>query len=240
MGLLGGSAKIKCLKGIVDVIRAMLRATLRALLRLRVTGDLAPLQQGGQLIVANHDSLLDGALIGLFLPGAPLVVVSREALRHPLVRLFRPVVRFVALEPTRPLALKRLIREVQRGGNVAIFPQGRVSTTGTVMKVYGSAALIAARSDASIVPVHIEGTLYSRFSAVGGAYPRRWLPKVGLTVLAPTKLPYVPSADARDRRRIFADEMLKLMQRTAYEARSRQTLVEAFIDAVELHGRSTC
>jgi len=240
MGGCSRNAKIKRLKGILDVIRAMVRATLRALLRLRVTGDLAPLRQGGRLIVANHDSLLDGALIGLFLPGAPVVVVSREALRHPLVRFFRPVVRFIALEPTRPLALKRLIREVQRGGNVAIFPQGRVSTTGTVMKVYGSAALIAARSDASIVPVYIKGTLYSRSSAVGGAYPQRWFPKVTLTVLPPTKLPHAPSADARDRRRILADEMLRLMQRTAYEARSRQTLIEAFLDAVELHGRSTC
>jgi acyl-[acyl-carrier-protein]-phospholipid O-acyltransferase/long-chain-fatty-acid--[acyl-carrier-protein] ligase len=141
------------------VIRAILRGTLRALLRLRVRGDLKPLEEGGRLIVANHDSVLDAALIGLFLPGSPIVVVSHDSLRHPLLRAFRRVVRFVALEPTRPLALKRLIREVQRGGNVAIFPQGRVSTTGTVMKIYGSAALIAARSDASIVPVHIAGTL---------------------------------------------------------------------------------
>jgi len=221
------------------VIRAILRATLKALLRLRVQGDLAALAGGGRLIVANHDSLLDSALIGLFLPGPPTVVVDRDALRHPLVRFFRRFLRFVVLDPARPLALKRLIREIQKGGSVAIFPQGRVSATGALMKVYDSAGLIAARSGAGIVPVHIAGTLGSRFSAVGGAFPRRWFPRVVLTVQSPTKLPRIDSGHARDRRRQLSDEMLKLMQRMVFDARPRQTLFDAFLDAVELHGRST-
>ena len=125
------------------------------LLRVRVEGDLGALEGGRKLVVANHDSLFDGALLGLFLPGGPTVVVTPDALRHPLVRLFGAAVRFVVLDPTRPLALKRLIRQVQKGEIVAIFPQGRVSTTGGVMKVYDSAGLIAARCDAQIVPVHI-------------------------------------------------------------------------------------
>jgi acyl-[acyl-carrier-protein]-phospholipid O-acyltransferase / long-chain-fatty-acid--[acyl-carrier-protein] ligase len=221
------------------VIRAILRATLRALLRLRVEGDLAALAPGGRLIVANHDSLLDGALIALFLPGSPTVVLDREALRHPLLGFFRRFVRFVVLDPARPLALKRLIREVQQGRSVAIFPQGRVSSTGTMMKVYDSAGVIAARSGVSIVPVHIAGTLCSRFAAVGGAYPRRWFPRVVLTVQSPTKLPQIDGVHARERRRQLADEMLKVMQRMLFDARRRQTLFEAFLDAVELHGRST-
>ena len=39
------------------MIRAILRATLRALLRLRVEGDLAALAPGGRLIVATLDRL---------------------------------------------------------------------------------------------------------------------------------------------------------------------------------------
>src|SRR5687768_3313640 len=141
-----------------------MRWAVRALLRVRMAGDVAALEGGRRLIVANHDSLLDGVLLGLFLPHDTSVVVTRDALAHPFVRLFSRAVRFVVLDPTRPLALKRLIRELQRGGTVAIFPQGRVTTTGTTMKVYDSAGLIAARADAVIVPVHIAGTLYSHFS----------------------------------------------------------------------------
>ena len=117
------------------MIRTLLRAFLGTLLRIRVDGDLSALEGGRRLIVANHDSLLDGALLGLFLPGVATVVVTPEALRHPFARILRRAVRFVVVDPTRPLTLKRLIRQVQRGDSVAIFPQGRVSSTGGVMKV---------------------------------------------------------------------------------------------------------
>ena len=221
------------------MIRTLLRAFLRALLRIRVQGDLDALEGGRRLIVANHDSLLDGALIGLFVPGVAAVVVTPEALRHPFARILRLAVRFIVLDASRPLTLKNVIRRVRQGEAVAIFPQGRVSTTGGVMKVYDSAGVIAARCDAHIVPVHIAGTLHSRFSAVGGAYPRRWFPKVTLTIQPAVKLSSLGTTYARHRRRRLADEMLKLMQRMIFDARPRQTLIEAFLDAVDLHGRST-
>ena len=220
------------------MILTLLRGLTRVLLRVRVKGDLAALEGGHRLIVANHDSLFDGVLLGLFLPGRLTVVVTPEALRHPLVRVFGRAMRFVALDPTRPLALKRLIRQVRQGESVAIFPQGRVSTTGTVMKVYDSAGLIAARSDAVIVPVHIGGTVHSHLSGVTGAYPKRWLPRVTLTVQAPLKISTLPTGHARDRRRRLADEMLKILQGMMFDARPRQTLFEALLDAAALHGRS--
>ena len=221
------------------MIRTLLRSSLRALLRVRVEGDLGALGAGRTLVVANHDSLFDGVLLGLFLTRVTTVVVTPEALRNPLVRLFGRTLNFVVLDPSRPLALKRLVRQVQRGETVAIFPQGRVSTTGTVMKIYDSAGLIAARSDARIVPVHIGGTLYSRWSAVGGAHPKRWFPRVTLHVQAPVEITVEPGLTARQRRRALADEMLCIVQRMTVDARRRQTLFEALLDAATLHGRST-
>jgi acyl-[acyl-carrier-protein]-phospholipid O-acyltransferase/long-chain-fatty-acid--[acyl-carrier-protein] ligase len=220
-------------------MRTLLRWALRALLRVRVEGDLAVLANNRRLVVANHDSVLDGVLLGLFLPGSPTIVMNREDLRHPLVRVLVRAVCYVVLDPSRPLVLKHLIRQVRKGETVAIFPQGRVSTTGGVMKIYDSAGVIAARSEADIVPVHIAGTLYSRLSAVGGAYPKRWFPRVVLTVQAPVRLAPMPPVHAGERRRRLADEMLKIVQTMVVDARRRQTLFEALIDAVHLHGRST-
>ena len=220
------------------MIRTLLRWLLRFLLRVRITGDLGAMGSEPRLVVANHSSLLDGVLLGLFLPGAPTVVVPPEVLRHRLVRLFRRAVNFVVLDPARPLALKHLIRQVQRGETVVVFPQARVSTTGGIMKVYDSAALIAARCDAQIVPVHVGGTLYSRLASVRGEYPRRWFPRVELSVQQPVKLPVLTAIDARERRRVLSDVMLQILQKMMFAARPRQTLYEAFLDAVELYGRS--
>src|SRR5262249_14433002 len=151
--------------------------------RVRVTGGVAALASARTLVVANYDSLLDGVLIGLFLPGQITVAVTPAELRHPLVRLMLRAVRHVVVDASHPLALKTLMRQLERGQLVAVFPQGQATVTGSLMKVYDSAALIAARCSAQIVPVRVSGTLYSWFSAVSGNYPRRLFPRVTLTVL---------------------------------------------------------
>jgi acyl-[acyl-carrier-protein]-phospholipid O-acyltransferase / long-chain-fatty-acid--[acyl-carrier-protein] ligase len=221
------------------VIRTILRWLLGWLFRVRVEGDASALGQGPRLVVSNHDSLLDGVLLALFLPGSPVVAVQSRALSHPLMRFCGRVARFIVLDSARPLALKALVRMVRQGKTVAIFPQGRVTTTGGLMKIYDSAGLIAARSGARIVPVHIAGTLYTPFAAVRGAYPRRLRSQVVLTIEAPVELPARAAMQPRERRRRLADEMLRVMQRMMFDARPRQTLFEAFLGAVALHGRST-
>jgi acyl-[acyl-carrier-protein]-phospholipid O-acyltransferase/long-chain-fatty-acid--[acyl-carrier-protein] ligase len=221
------------------VIHAVFRFLLRLLWRVKVEGGLTQLRRPRPLIVANHDSALDSVVLALFLPVEVLVAVSPEDLTHPLVRWLLAGLPHVVVEPARPLEIKRLARAVQRGGAVAIFPEGRVTTTGGLMKVYGAAGVIAARCDADVIPVLIEGTLASRFAHVGGNFPRRWLPRVTLKVQAAVKMPQLPALRGRVRRLRLADEMLQIMQEMKVSARPRRTLFEAFLSAVELHGRGT-
>jgi acyl-[acyl-carrier-protein]-phospholipid O-acyltransferase/long-chain-fatty-acid--[acyl-carrier-protein] ligase len=221
------------------VIRASIRWVLRLLLRVKIVGDAGQLSRGRPLVVANYNSLLDGALLALFLPGHITVVVDRAALRSRLVRFLLSGTSHVVLDPSRPLAVKRLIRHVQHGRAVAIFPQGRVTTTGGIMKVYDAAGIIAARCDADIIPVKIDGTLHSHFSAMGGCFPKRWLPRVTLRIQPAVKLPAIPALSPKRRRRRLADEMLRIMQRMVFDGRDRTTLFEAYVRAAELHGRRT-
>jgi acyl-[acyl-carrier-protein]-phospholipid O-acyltransferase / long-chain-fatty-acid--[acyl-carrier-protein] ligase len=69
------------------VIPRFLRILLRVLFRVRVEGDATPLSSARTLIVANQDSLLDGLLLNLFLPGDVTIAVTPVDLRNPLVRL---------------------------------------------------------------------------------------------------------------------------------------------------------
>ena len=75
------------------MLSTFLRFVLRVLLRVRVTGEIAALDSGRTLVVANHDSLLDGALIGFFLPGHVTVAVTPAGTRRPLLRLMMQAVR---------------------------------------------------------------------------------------------------------------------------------------------------
>ena len=203
-------------------------------------GEVAALTSAGRiLVVANYDSLLDGILIGLFLPGGVTVAVTPAEMRHPLLRFLLRGVSHVVVDASHPLALKTLMRRLERGQIVAVFPQGQPTVTGGLMKVYDSAALIAARCNAQIVPVRVSGTLYSHFSSVTGNYPRRLFPRVTLTVLPPQRLPTLAPARARVRRRVLADAMLRIMQHMMFASRPRTTLFESLIAAARLHGHST-
>ena len=214
------------------------RAVLKLLFRVRVEGDASQLKLDRVLLVANHDSVLDGALLGLFLPGPITVAVAGQGLKRPLVRLIMRAVPHVVLDPRQPLALKRLIRLVERGQPVLVFPQGPATPTGGVTKVYDSAAVIAARCNARIVPVRITGTLQTRFAAVGGLFPKRLFPRVTIRIMPGRPLPSLPqSVLGRTRRRRLADALLEIMQHMMYASQPVTTLFEALLDAAAVHGR---
>ena len=215
------------------------RFFLGSLFRVRVVDRADELRAGRTLIVANHDSVLDGALLGLFLPVPVTVAVAGEGLRNPVVRLLMRAVPHVILDPLRPLAVKHLIRLVERGRPVVVFPQGPATSTGSLTKIYDSAAVIAARCNARIVPVRITGTLYSRFAAVGGRFPRRWFPQVTIHVLEGRELPAPSQLPGKKRRRLLADELLTILQHMMFASRPATTLFEALVHVAGLHGRST-
>jgi acyl-[acyl-carrier-protein]-phospholipid O-acyltransferase/long-chain-fatty-acid--[acyl-carrier-protein] ligase len=106
------------------------------------------------------------------------------------------------------------------------------------MKIYGAAALIAARADADIVPLYIQGTLHSRWAATSRQWPRRSFPRVTLAVQPSTRLQ--PRAGAGGvRRRQISDDLLRILQQSMADAAPRRALFDALIDAADLHGRRT-
>jgi acyl-[acyl-carrier-protein]-phospholipid O-acyltransferase/long-chain-fatty-acid--[acyl-carrier-protein] ligase len=221
------------------VLIRFFRVVLGWLYRVRVEGDATQLKLDRVLLVANHDSMLDGALLGLFLPGPVTVAVAGHGLKHPLVRLIMRAVPHIVLDPRQPLALKRLIRLVERGQPVLVFPQGPATPTGGLTKVYDSAAVIAAHCNARIVPVRITGTLHTRFAAVGGLFPKRLFPQVTIRIMPGRPLPALPQSLGRARRRRRADALLEIMQHMMYASQPTTTLFEALLDAAALHGRGT-
>jgi len=215
----------------------MLRLLFQVLFRVKVRGDASQMKAQRLLIVANHESFLDGLMLGLFLPARPVFVVHTWVANNFWFRIILSQVDYLAVDPTNPLAMKKVVKLLESGRPVMVFPEGRLTTTGSLMKIYDGPAFVAARTGATIVPVRLDGPARSYFSRLSGQHPRRFFPRVTLTILPPTQIamPELPSAKLR--RRAAGEAMRRIMQEMLFASHPQQTLFTAFVDAIEVYGR---
>lgn len=215
-----------------------LKFIFKLLFRVKLTGAVTQKFAKRTLFVANHTSLLDGVLLALFLPHKPTFLVHTAVLENPLFRFLLKGVDHFATDPANPLALKAIIRLMEEDKTVVIFPEGRITVTGGLMKIYDGAAFVAARTGADVVAVHMDGPAVSRFSYLAGRFPRRLFPKITLHFLSARKIAMPTEGTAKVRRRAVGEEMRRILQHAVFAARKERTLFEGFVDAVEMHGRN--
>jgi acyl-[acyl-carrier-protein]-phospholipid O-acyltransferase/long-chain-fatty-acid--[acyl-carrier-protein] ligase len=191
------------------------------------------------LVIANHESFLDGILLGLFLPiQNPVFVVHTVVIKRPLWRwAIGLMVDYLAVDPGNPMAMKRVIRLVESGRPVVIFPEGRITVTGSLMKVYDGPAFVAARTGATLLPVRLDGAARSYFSRLRQQPARKLFPRITLTVLPVTTLPMPQAPTARARRHKAGEALRRLMQEMALARPGPRTLYGALCDAIDLYGR---
>jgi acyl-[acyl-carrier-protein]-phospholipid O-acyltransferase/long-chain-fatty-acid--[acyl-carrier-protein] ligase len=212
-------------------LKGLLRLVAKILFRVRLAGDARALTNARTLIVANHESFLDGFLLGVFLPVRATFVVHTTVLQHVW---FRQLLRFIphlAVDTTSPFAIKMICKLVETGAPVVIFPEGRLSVTGSLMKVYDGAGFVAAKTGATVVPVRIDGAGRSYFGRLAGIYPVRLLPRIAITILPPRDMPMPQLPSAKERRRRSGELMRDVLLDMMVQTRVQQTLFEAFLAA---------
>jgi acyl-[acyl-carrier-protein]-phospholipid O-acyltransferase/long-chain-fatty-acid--[acyl-carrier-protein] ligase len=211
----------------------------RALYRVEVKGVENLLNAGQNPIIAlNHTSFLDAALALSLLPKDPVFAIDSAMAQHWWVKPFLHFTRAMPLDPTKPMATRTLINAVKGGDPLIIFPEGRLTVTGSLMKIYDGAGLIADKTDAYVVPVRLEGldaTPFTRLSK--GQIRRRWFPKVTVTVLEPVKLSVDLALKGKHRRIAAGAALYEIMSNLIYRTTSiERTVPQALIEAAQLHG----
>ena len=187
------------------------------------------------MIVANHISLLDGVLLYAWLPDNLRFAINTQVATR---RQFRPFLYFADLytmDPTNPLSVKSMVRFLQEDRKAVIFPEGRITTTGSLMKIYEGPGLIADRAKAAVLPIAIDGPQYTASGYLG---ERKKFPKIRMKILAPEKIGVDPSIQGQERRKIAAKLMQDLMYRLSFACYDYdKTILEAILQATETFGR---
>ena len=219
--------------------KSLVRSVLRLAYRVEISGlEHMPPQGTGAVVVVNHVSYLDGLLLAAFLPGRPTFAVHTRIAQAWWMRPLLPLFDAFPVDTTSPLAAKAMIKAVREGRTLVIFPEGRITVTGALMKVFAGPGMVAEKSGAPIIPVRIDGAQYTRFSHMKGKIRLRRFPKIRLTVLPPRRFDAdAAGASGRARRtaaaeRLYAD-MSEMMFATADTDRS---LFQALCDARAVHG----
>ena len=157
------------------VFRGVSGLLLRGLFDLRVHGVEHLPESGSFILAANHHNYLDGVVLGVAVPRPiSFLVMPRVFRATPLHPPFHRRIGSIPvnLERPDPGAIKRVLRVLDAGRVVGIFPEGPFSQEGRLVRGQPGAAMIALRAGVPIVPAAIAGT-YEALRARRFYLPRR-------------------------------------------------------------------
>lgn len=212
----------------------------RAFYRVEVTGRENIAKAGDNAIIAlNHVSFLDAALALSILDKEPVFAIDHGIAQRWWVKPFLKLTRAMPLDPSRPLATRSLINAVKNGESLVIFPEGRLTVTGSLMKVYDGVGMIAEKSGAQVVPVRIEGleaTIFSRLTRE--QVRRRWFPKVRVTVLEPVSLTVPEELKGKPRRQAAGAALYQIMSDLIFKTTDiDRSVFSAVAEAAVVNGK---
>jgi 1-acyl-sn-glycerol-3-phosphate acyltransferase len=171
-----------------SVARWFSAVLLRVFFRLKVSGQDGIPAQGPLVVVANHESFLDGFVVGVVLKKRQAAFLAAPWLySRPIVGGFLRRIGTIPAygEGNEVAALRESTRILQREGTVALFPQGGIARS----QVSGGAIFLAIKAQAPLVPMRIMGA--------GKALPLgRWWPSLFTRITASVGAP-IPASELR-------------------------------------------
>jgi acyl-[acyl-carrier-protein]-phospholipid O-acyltransferase/long-chain-fatty-acid--[acyl-carrier-protein] ligase len=132
---------------------------------------------GPVLLIPNHVSWLDWLFIGLCLDEDWRFVTSNITAQHS--RLHRWIMvnrRTFPIDPASPYAVKRIAEYLQQGGRLVLFAEGRISRTGTLMKLFEGTGFLLHKTQARLILAYLRGA--NRLRCVKHAGWTQWRPTV--------------------------------------------------------------
>jgi acyl-[acyl-carrier-protein]-phospholipid O-acyltransferase / long-chain-fatty-acid--[acyl-carrier-protein] ligase len=191
------------------------------------------------LIVPNHTSFLDGPLLSVFLPHRAAFAINTYMAKAWWVKPAFIFYDLCPIDPANPLALRTLVERLKRNQQVVIFPEGRITVTGALMKIYEGPAAIAQMANARVLPVRISGAQFSPFSKMRGKLRLQLFPKITITFLPPVNFTAPDTVKGGALREAQAEKLYDVMADMMFQtSKIDRTLWQSLLDAQNIHGGS--
>ncbi len=194
--------------------QVIVRVGTTCLFDLKVYGREHVPPEGGALMISNHQSFLDPAVLGAQLWRPMSYLAKAELWDNPvfgwlITRLYAFPVRQGAGDVG---AIKETIRRLQEGHLLNIYPEGSRTEDGELLPVQAGAALVIRKAGVPVVPAVVDGSFF--------AWPKgRLLPQrhpVRVMYGKPMRMDHMkPKEIVAEIERIFREMLAELRSRDA-------------------------
>lgn len=224
-----------------EVAQLGVRAIFTALYRVKIDGwnNYQSILKNNVIIIANHTSWLDAALLAAYLPNKLTFAIDTYIAQHWFIKFFIKLNKVYPIDSTKPIQMRGLIECVKKGEKVVIFPEGRLTVTGSLMKLYEGPGMIAEKANAKILPISISGVKHSPLTRLRGKVKTKLFPSIELKIFKPTKINTPDTLTIREKRAYANSQLYKIMTNMMYTTNiKKEHLFISLISAAKTHGKN--
>ena len=180
-------------------MKIALRFFLRLLFRFRVYGAESLMGKGPMLLTPNHVSWIDWLLVGVALDDDwCFVTASTTANLSWIHRRIMVNRRTFPVDQSSPYAVREMADFLSKGGKLVLFPEGRISTSGELMRIHEGIGFLIQHTKARVVIAYLRGANRLPWVKHGGW--TKWFPQVAVHFAAAASAPDFPQLSSQKAR----------------------------------------
>ena len=194
-------------------------------------------ETGGVLLLGNHISWLDWAIIQMSMPRHVRFVMDRGIYEKWYLKFFLDFFQVIPISPRRVKdAAEKVNASLNAGEVVCIFPEGAISRTGQLGEFKHGFELMAKNADAVILPFYLRGMWGSKFSRSSSHFKESNKASKRSIVVAYSEPLAINSTTARVKQKVFE---LSFSSWELY-TQSLPSMQEAWIDTAKKMKNAFC
>jgi acyl-[acyl-carrier-protein]-phospholipid O-acyltransferase/long-chain-fatty-acid--[acyl-carrier-protein] ligase len=182
-------------------MKTLFRFLLRLVFRFRAYNEAALNVPGPVLLLPNHTALIDWLFLGLCLEDDWKFVVSSVTAQTSWVhRKIMLNSRTFPIDTASPYSLKHMAEFLESGGRLVLFAEGRLTRTGSLMKLFDGTGFLLHKTRAKVITCHVRGPDRLPQKLTMNRNLKQWFPRITVhfnDALTPPKLEHVSTAQAR-------------------------------------------
>ncbi|WP_159590705.1 2-acyl-glycerophospho-ethanolamine acyltransferase [Chelativorans xinjiangense] len=172
-----------------------------------------------------HRSKLEPALMLALLPNDTLHILDEASARSWWLDPWRALARTIAFNARHIFVSRRLVRRLRGNGRLAVYLPDNEAPDAKAFRLFRAIARIAAKAEARVVPIHVEGSGRSLFALApnGG---RQLLPRLTVATLEPLTIAEMIALAPTEAKPVAAnalfDRMLAVRRATPQKMEDRE------------------